>query len=79
MDYAKFMRKEPSPGLSPQSNRDEGHPVLDADIPWGEVILDSEGESLEHFQPGPLDYAFVSQPPLIPILIVGMFVVTLLL
>jgi len=78
-DYAEFVRKAPSLELSPESDSEANHPILEADIPWGEVILDPEEESLEDFQSGPFDYAFVNQPPLVPILIIGMFVVVLLL
>jgi hypothetical protein len=77
-DYAEFMRKGPSLGLSPESDREANHPVLETDIPWGEVVLDPEEESLEDFQPGPFGYSLVNQPPLLPILIIGLLVVALL-
>jgi len=78
-DYAGFMRKGSTLAQGPQPDREANHPILEADIPWGEVVLDSEEESLEDLQSGPFDYPLVSQPPLIPILVVGILLVALLL
>jgi len=77
-DYAEFMRKAPSSELGPQSDREANHPILEADIPWAEVIVDPEVEAAADSQPDQFDYAFVNQPPLMPILIIGMLVVALL-
>jgi len=72
------MRKDPPSELGPQSDREASHPILEADIPWAEVIVDPEVEAAADSQPDPFDYAFVNQPPLMPILIIGMLVVALL-
>jgi hypothetical protein len=77
-DYAGFMRKGSTLAQGPQPDRGANHPILEADIPWGEVILDSEEESSVDFYASPFDYVFVNQPPLIPILIIGMLLVGLL-
>lgn len=73
-----FMRKAPSLESRPESDREANHPILGADIPWAEVIIDSEVEAAADSQPDPFDYSLVNQPPLLPILIVGMLVVALL-
>jgi hypothetical protein len=72
------MRKAPSQELSPISDSNEATPMMEAEIPWAEIIVEPELEDAAISQPEAMDYTFANQPPLPILITVALMVVAFL-